>query len=193
MRQLGESGDEPDSGAFPPVRVFLVLMSVIVAVGAVVLATREDEPPPQPPTQSPSPNFALTDAEAIARFKELRPLHLSAYRDRDLSVLSLVFTPESDVGETVTREIRRLLRDEVVAKPRYVRQKLSLLNNSSTEIRLVETVRFTARFFDESGNDITVGPAPETQVISWTLRPYDTKWFIDESEILRSKQVMTKR
>ena len=189
MRRQGESDERADSSAASPVRVFLALMAVLVVVGAVVLITRDDDPPEPTPTESPSPNFALTDAEAIARFKELRDLHLSAYRDRDISLLPLVFTRDSNIGQTVRKEIQSLLRDGVVPKPRYETQMLSVRVNTASEIRLVESVRFRARFFDEKGNDVTVGRKEEMQIIEWVLRPQESVWLIHASKITKSMPV----
>src|SRR5918997_4649035 len=115
MRRTGEADDQRDAGTVPPLRAFLGLIALLVVVGAVVLFTREDPAPAPIPTPraSQSPDFSLTDEEAIARFKELHALSLKAGRTRDLSLVDQVFSRSGPTYQRAVRAIERLLRDEV--------------------------------------------------------------------------------
>lgn len=180
---------EDDAGAFPPLRVFFVLMAVVVAVGAVVLVTREDSPPPPPPTQSPSPNFALTDAEAIARFKELRELRDQLYRERDLSLLSEIYAPDSPIVKIVTKEIKQLLRDNVLHRSRYETHRVSVSENFPGHIVVTEVVTRYPRFVSEDGEDVTRNDAELLQKATWSLVEMDGRWLVDRSVIQDSRKV----
>ena len=65
------------TGPLSPTKAFAVLLALAAAAGAFLFFTTPDDPSPTTPTTIPeSTNFALTNEEAIARFKELDALRL---------------------------------------------------------------------------------------------------------------------
>jgi hypothetical protein len=88
-------------------------MSVVVAIATVAFITREESTPSPRPTHTPSPDFSLTDAEAIARLKELDLVARRAVRSRDESLVPLAFGDDSPAGSRAIRAVRRLIRDGV--------------------------------------------------------------------------------
>jgi hypothetical protein len=194
VQQTGESVEAnaalpPRQTRLSPVTVFLGLIAVLIATGAIVLLTRDNPPEPPPATTRTTSNFALTNTEAIARFKELHAIQLWAYRSHDVSLLSMVFSSDSVIGDTVSNEIRDLNRDDVSARPHYETQSLEVIENGTSAIRLQQTAVFRARFVDKHGKDITVGRKPELQVIEWTLHPQQGSWLIFDSRILQAEPI----
>jgi hypothetical protein len=188
MRRAGEPDQRGDAGAFPPLRVFLALMAVLVAIGGLVLLTREDDPPSPTPRTSASPNFALTDAEAIARFKELRALRDQMYRQRDLSLTTQIYTPDSPSMSVALREIRRLLRDDVIDRSTYRTHDLAVDFNSSTRIRIVEDITLIPRFVTSEGTEVTRRHGTLRQVVVWVLVEDGGQWLVYESSLKRSER-----
>jgi hypothetical protein len=184
-----ENSGTARGGPLPPLLVFVALMSVLVAVGAVVLVTRNDPPPPPRPTTTPSPDFSLTDAEAIARFKELRALRDQMYRDRDLSLLSELYAPASPLIALVTTEIRRLLHDDVLYRSRYRTQRIAVTENMPTRITLLEVVHRHPRFVSEAGTNVTKSASELLQRAKWILVEIRGRWLVQQSKIVKSRKV----
>ncbi|MGH2730046.1 MAG: hypothetical protein ACRDJI_05490, partial [Actinomycetota bacterium] len=119
MQQAEESPrarpDAPDEGSgsvLSPLRAFLVLLAVLVAAGVLIVATgSEDDPPPATNTAPAKYEFSLTDEEAITRFTELRERAFKSVEERDISLISAVFTQDGPTARRASREIRRLLQD----------------------------------------------------------------------------------
>lgn len=188
MRRLSDP-DEHDDGGVPPLRVFLGLLALVLALGAVVLVTRDVEPaPPPPPAQSASPNFALTDEEAIARFKELHALLLTAYRQRDMSLLDSFLTENSPLRTRAVQEIRQLLRDRVFDRAKIESLVLRVLFNESDLITVRHKWIEYPRFVAESGQNVTSFEQPILQVVDWSLRPDHSVWKIFDSDVIRTRR-----
>jgi hypothetical protein len=187
MRRAGEPDQRGDAGAFPPLRVFLALMAVLVAIGGLVLLTREDDPPSPTPRTSASPNFALTDAEAIARFKELHALSLRAGRTRDASLLDQVFSSTGPTYARAVRAIHRLRRDKVRDKTSVHFLNIEVARNSHEDIRIIEVSVVAPCFVTEAGRDVTKSPKLARQRTRWTLRQEDSVWLIFDSVLERSR------
>lgn len=191
MQEAGEStgmGRRP-AGAVPPLAVFLGLLAVLVVVGAVVLLTREAPPPTPTKTAPAEPNYALTDSEAITRFKELRSLRDSMYRSEDLSLLSLIYTDQSALRRIVTREIQGLAREGIRDRSRFEQRQLSVKSNVPEHIILRETVVIYPHFVDARGNDVSIQRRPVRRVIDWTLTAEEGVFLIEDS-IIRSSEVL---
>ncbi len=194
-----QRAEEPSSGStteptrapgLSPVKGFLLLGLVLaVILGAVALTTGESE---QQATGEPgerTPSFTLTDAEAVERFEELNRLAIQAGHERDLSLLSVVFTSTGPTHERASREIRRLITDEVMDETRFITVKISLVTNAESEIRLLETRQLFPCFVTANGQDITKDDSVVEQEILWTLRPEDSEWRIHDG-VLRNDRVL---
>jgi hypothetical protein len=187
MRRQGEA-EHSEGGTFPPIRVFLVLMTVLVVVGAVVFFTSNDPAPEPMPTQSTSPDYSLTDAEAIARFKELHATLLTSYRQRDASLLDSYLTADSPLRARASKEIRQLLRDEVLDRAKIETLKLRVVRNDADDITLRHTTVENPHFVSEGGENVTSFNKPILQVTDWTLRLDESLWKIFESDVVRSRR-----
>jgi hypothetical protein len=190
MQEAGESrGVTRAKPAAPPLLVFLGLMAVLVAVGAIVLFTRDPAPPPPPGTTPPETNFALTDAEAIARFRELRALRDRLYRARDITLMSQIYTPMSPLRPIVSSEVRRLLRARVQDRSTFETRGIDLLSNEPDRVRLRETVLIKPKFVSAQGRDVSIQKRPVEQTVVWTLVPVSGTWLIEKSLITKSEVV----
>lgn len=188
MRRDENSG-EARGGPLPPLLVFVVLMSVLVAVGAVVLVTRNDPPPPPRPTSTPSPDFSLTDAEAIARLTELNEIALQAFRTRDESLLPLVFAEESPAGRRAGKSLRKLIRDGVRDRTRVRTKSISVSDRSADIISLREERTLYPCFVDGAGQNVTRDTNPVAEVLRRTLKLQQSVWLIHESVVIRSRSL----
>jgi hypothetical protein len=183
----GDNSNDPTG--VPPLRVFVVLMAVLVTIGVVVLTTKADLPPAPRPTQTPSPDFSLTDAEAIARFKELRALRDAMYRHRDLSFLSRIYAAESPSRSVAFEEIRQLTRDRVLDRSTYRTHKLSVTVNTPSRINVVEELTLFPRFVASDRENVTRDPRPLRQIVQWVLVVDRGEWLIGESTLKSSRRV----
>jgi len=188
MRRPGESEQKRDAGGIPPLRVFLGLVALLVVVGAVVLLTRDEADPPPIPRASGSPDFSLTDEEAIARFKELRELRDQMYRGRDQSLIPLIYTDDSPAKLVVLKELRRLTRDQVFDRSRYRTRAIEVKSNETHRIQLTERITLFPRFIDEDGKNVTRDVRPLFQTATWVLVDVDGIWLVQESVLEKSER-----
>jgi hypothetical protein len=192
MQEAGESSGMARrrlSTTPSPVAVFVGLMVVLIAVGAAVLLTRESTPPPPKPAPVQEPNFALTDAEAIARFNELRDLRDQLYGERDLSLVSEIYAADSPLRATVASEINQLLSDHVLDRSTYRSLDVSVVSNTPQQIVMAETVLLSPKFVTESGRDVTTDHSQLRQRAVWTLVQLDGQWLVRSSKITKSKAI----
>lgn len=184
--QRAEESDARDGG-LSPLHAFLVVIAVLAAIVAAVLLTRPDEAPVPSPDPDPEPAFALTDAEAIERFQELSEIRLRSLRERDPSLLSTAFTPNSPAAKRVATSIRKLVRGGAYYKTRHDRQSIDVVGNLDEEIVIVEEIVVHPRFVDETGADISVEPVVERQTTEWTLRLVGGQWLIHDGVIVAAQ------
>jgi len=162
-----------------PLRAFLLLLSLILVLTSVVVFFLKEDP--EPPVDGPrSTNFALTDTEALQRFKELRELARRAVQKRDASLVSIAFTSNSPTGNLARDEISSLLRREIVDRSRFQIVSASILSNRPDEIEIAERVRLRPCFETESGKDVTDSVSLIEQEGRWILRLEDTQWKIHQ-------------
>lgn len=166
--------------AMNPTKVFAVLAALVIAAAALVYLTRSDPPPTS--NEPARADFTLTDTEAIARYEELHHLNIRAYEERDLSLVPLVYTFDSKVIETVRKDIRFLLRKDVLSKTKFEIVELDVLRNFSDRIVLREELNVYPRFVAETGRDLTKGK-PEKQTVRITLHRQADAWLIFDQVI----------
>lgn len=171
---------EPESRGADPVRVFVILAAFLVAIGAFFWLTRSGPSPDSeatPTSATGSPDFSLTDAEAIARFKELDALRIDLLRNRDQSLLSEVFVSGSPAEKRLVRTLS-LLRDErTFFRSRSKTMSLSIAANSGNVIEVTQVVLVYPRFVNEKGQDVTAG-RNERQTVDWEMRLFRDRWFL---------------
>ena len=188
--------DRPDShspqpGA-SPIKAFLIILALIILTTVIFLMTANGEESPDA-TRSPStnstPDFSLTDEEAIARFKELDDLATRAIVERDETLVPLVATSDSPLRNQARADIRQLKRDGVLFKPLLTTLEIEVVQNVPAEIVVRQVVRETPRFFDESGEAVSAGRKTLLETIDWTLHQETGTWKIFDSSVVSSRVV----
>jgi hypothetical protein len=189
MQHVGEPGgpemkrnDKP-VGGLSPAKAFFALLALLVAIGGLFLLTRPNEEPGPGPAPK-SDNFALTDAEAIERFTQLTGLALESVRERDPSLLNQVFTSTGPVKDRASREIRSLLRDNVIDQTTVQILARSVVTNDESVITVRERSRLLPCFVTEDGRDVTRSHKVVERVVVWTLQPEGSVWRIHDSELV---------
>lgn len=175
-----------EGGAFSPLAAFAVLLVVVAGVAAFALARPDPAQPTAtttPQGSASSPDHSLTDAEAVARFKELDALRRAAYAEPDPAVASSIFAPEGPTHRIVQRELRRLQQDGVRSETTFKTKSLQVLQNQEEEIRIRQVVVVTPKFVNAVGRDVTGHAPPERQTIEWTLVWSRDEWLIENSQI----------
>lgn len=176
-------------GVLSPGRAFLLLLIPVVVAGLLALFfVGRDAPGPSTNTR-PAEGFALTDAEAIAKFEELNELRLRALRERDPSLLSLAFTPDSPAADKVAASIRKMTRDSVIVQPGENIQSVLVISNGPSEVTVQEVIIYRPRFKSESGKEVTSDPVTERRTVEWTMRLVDTRWLLHDGLIVAAEEL----
>ena len=171
-----------------PLKVFGVLAALLAAIAAFALSSRTPEPTSTPAQAStPIVDPSLTDAEAIARFKELKELRDRAYRTRDLALIPRVFTSDSPAMSDVTAEIVQLKADNVLDRTVFRTLSVKVLHSDPDEIVLLQEVVVLPKVTSESGKDVTTGGRAEMRRVRWTLQPQDDEWFVFRTLVVDAK------
>jgi hypothetical protein len=179
---LVKNGNDQPAGGLSPAKAFFALLALLVAIGGLFLLTRPgDEPNPGPAPKSD--NFALTDAEAIERFKELNSTAVEAIQKRDASLLRETFIGSSPAMERASDAIRRLQRNDVLDRSKVEIIAVTVVKNSGEAIGLRVADRLFPCFLTESGEDVSTGPNAIEGVSVWTLRLEESLWKIYDSQL----------
>ena len=182
------SEPEPTRTGLSPAIAFLLLLALIGLVGIGIFLLRPD---PVPPTQTADtnsePSFALTNAEAIARFEQLNEMRLMMYETRDVSLADQFLADGSPLRSVAAGEIRKLLRDEVFVDPQFRTTGIVVLGNGPEEIRIRQRVIEAPVFTDSRGNDVTK-TRPQRRVVDWTLVLQDSSWLLFQLEVVGSHE-----
>ena len=175
-------------GPVSPLRAFGILAILIAIVaGAGLIAVSNDDSDPEP-RFSEGNNFALTDAEALERFRELDSRRLQAYEERDSSMIRLIVTSDSPLNDIARREIAKLRADNIFSRTTFFTTDLEVLSNTPQEIRIIQEVRQEPRFITESGKDVTASNETLIREILWVLRREHDEWKIFNSEVLSTQK-----
>ncbi|HEV2757494.1 MAG TPA: hypothetical protein VG318_17155 [Actinomycetota bacterium] len=162
-------------------------MATIVPLA--LLATRPGAARSTPPAATRSPEYSLTDAEAIAEFERLNELRLRAYEDRDVTLVPRIYTSDSPVADRVVKEINDLVRRNVTTVTRFRTQKLVVAQNQGEEIRIRQVALVDASFFSSTGDEISIDAPVERQAIEWTLQVNSGVWKIHDAVVTSAKPV----
>ena len=191
MDESGGTGPRPrqvEVAGLSPMRAFIVVCALATVVGGMIFATR-DASPSEPPSGPPrSPDYTLTDAEAIAEFERLHDSVITAYRERDVSLIKTFALPETRFARTVEDEIRTLVRDRVLDRTRIQSLSRSVTRNTPTLVELEQVVFERPRFVDaRSGRDVTVNASPMEQTVVWTMELAGGQWLLSGATITASE------
>jgi hypothetical protein len=173
-----------------PVRAFFLVCALATIVGGGFFATR-DASPTEPPTPAAprSPDYTLTDAEAIAEFERLNAQLMQAYDERNIALAEAVFTSDSPMLPRVRKEIRTLLRSSRISRTRFepMSTSVQVMDSESVVLERVEIVR--PRFETERGRDATAKGRPHRQRIEWTLHIDGGAWLLHDAVIVGVKPI----
>jgi hypothetical protein len=174
-----------------PVRAFFLVCALATVLGGAFFATREATPSePGPPAPVRSPDYSLTDEEAVAEFERLNDALMSAYRRRDETLVKTFAAPGSHLGRDVEREIRALLSDGVRDHTKTRTISIEVLENAPTLVRIEHVVIESPRFVDErTGDDVTRAGQAQRQTVVWTLEQFDTRWLLADATIIAAEAV----
>ena len=193
MDDQARGGPRPGEGNEPaglsPVRAFLLLGAIFAAVVAAGVLTTRDPSPATEPGPARSPDYALTDADAIAEFERLNDARIAAYQLRDISLLHEVVASDSPLLERGENEIKQLLREDVIIKSRFVTKTIELVKLTSEEFVVRHTEVEFPKFVNESGAVVTADRTPRRRVMLWTLHSIGTEWRIFDSKFLSQRAV----
>lgn len=179
---------DPERAGSDPTKVFVVIASVLVAVGSVVWLTRPD---PEVASTSETalaqqtPDFSLTDEEAIARVEQLEALKIRAYRALDSSLLGDIFTTHSPSLTLVQRDFDRLRRSGLKFRSAFETEKYSVARNDDSEVVVRQTVTVSPRLVDGEGVDRSSPAREQLQVVDWILHRERDVWLVYETVIRR--------
>jgi hypothetical protein len=179
----------PDS-ALPPAKAFLLVLALMVVAGVVLILTTRDDPPSSAAEQTPkSSDFALTNEEAIQRFRDLSRLALKATRQRNLSLISHVYTQYGPMSQRASRIIKNQLHDRILEKTKFETIDLEVITNESDRIQLREVSLMYPCFVTESGRDVTKGPSVIERQILWTLKQEGNTWQLHDASLEEDRLV----
>ena len=172
-----------------PVRAFMVVCALATVVGGLIFATRDASPSEPPPSGARrSPDYSLTDAEALARFGELHDLFRAASIKRDASLLSAMLTTDSPLQDVARRQIRQLIDDQVRDKSRFDEQRVQIVENSPSRVVIEQVVVIRPKFVAATTDEVvSTGPVLR-QHVRWVLEPEQTVWKVYDSEVVRSRR-----
>ena len=182
--------EEQQRRGLSPTRVFVVLLIVVaLLVGIGLLATSNNDPVADDQPLPDTNNFALTDAQAIARFKELDALRIRAYTKRDVSLLDDYVTTTSPLRSEMFEDIEKLMQREVLFQPKLQNQQLSVEQNQPEEVVIRQVVRESTRFVSEEGQDVSRFSGPILLTVDWTMHLERDRWLIYDSFVLSSEKI----
>jgi hypothetical protein len=166
---------EEEQRGLPPGKAFFLLLAILIAVAAVVLVltARGGEEPGEPRAGA----FQLSDEQALERFHELWALDERARIERDPSLISLIYTSDSESGEGAADALRDYLQDDL-----YDRSEVELIQATvgSTSIRQVEievVSHFTPCIIDETGRSVLRTEPVKVEIeATWILGLEESIW-----------------
>ena len=181
--------DSP-SGPLSPIRVFVGLVVLLIVAGTIIYVTKPEASVQNAEAGLPeSNNFALTDAEAITRFKELQETISNALRSRDVTVASGTFTAASPVETRLATEISQLREDRVFDHTQHRILDVQIIDRSEAELKLRETSLLSPCFVTRGGNDVTESSTQIRQTGIWTLTLVKSEWRIQSGVLTAHRSV----
>jgi hypothetical protein len=181
--------DAQRTGGLSPVKAFFLLIAVGLAAAVAAFATQPDAAPSEPPGPARSPDFSLTDAEAIEEFERLNEVRIDAYKARDIALLDDVLTARSPLRKAGHDEIRQLLRDEVIIQSRFVTEAVDVVINDATKIVVRQTEVDYPKFVSDDGVRVAGDTKPKRRVIEWVLHLEGFEWKIHDSRLISHRLV----
>jgi hypothetical protein len=182
---------EPPPPAMSPLKGFLVVLALMLAAAAVMTLRQPDLSPTKPSGGLSTPVSDSTKAtaarpsrkKALAIFESLHRKSLQLGRQREISVIRRVFTPDGGAARRARRTLNRLQSDRVIDLSRFKTVHLSLRSVSAKEIQVEQVRRIWPCYRSEAGDEVTANPALVQQRIFWTLKLVARTWLIDKGRL----------
>ncbi len=188
-KQLNPQTEDSPHDGLPPVKTFLVLTLLLVAVLAAAVATRPRAESLPAATSPAPPILTLNNVEAIARFEQLHRLFREASRKRDISLLSKMLTRDSKLHNYAAREIRQLKQDNVLDRSSVRTTAIRVTENTPDEIKIDQVVIVRPRFVDDATYVRVPTSGPVRQLVKWTLRLEGSDWKVHDVLVVRSERI----
>lgn len=188
----GKSGKRPrereaEPAGLAPVRAFMVVCALAAAAGGLVFATRDASPSEPAQTAVRSPDYTLTDAEAIAEFERLNAQLMKAYEERNIALAEDVFTSDSPMLPRVRKEIQTLVESSVVTRSRFEEISTITLTSGPRAIEVERVEVLYPKFETEAGKPAAGVELPERQRVQWDLRVEDGRWLLHDALVVDRK------
>ncbi len=174
---------ETEATGLAPIRAFLVVCVLATAAAALIFATRDAAPSEPAAAPARSPDYTLTETEAIAEFERLNAQLMKAYEERNIALAEDVFTSNSPMLPRVRKEIRTLLKEDVLSRTTFRMVSVDVTSSTPVElsIRRVQVVK--PHFETGDGADVTGGATTERQKSTWILRVERGRWLLHDATI----------
>jgi hypothetical protein len=175
----------PEVPGLAPVRAFLLVCVLATAAGGLLFATRDASPSEPPRGPARSPDYTLTEAEAIAEFERLNAQLMQAYEERNIALAEDVFTSDSPMLPRVRKEIRTLAEEHVVSRTRFRLVSINVTSTTPSETLITRVQIVHPHFETEQGVDVTDTTSAERQRSEWILRVERGRWLLHDATITR--------
>ncbi|HYI44327.1 MAG TPA: hypothetical protein VE174_02545 [Actinomycetota bacterium] len=168
-----------------PVKAFIILVGVVGAVVAVASLTRQTDATSAPaPTPSiATPDYSLTNAEALARFQELHETLRRASKERSLEIADSILTPDSPLQEVARRDTQQLISDGVLDKSIFETVNVQVVSNTDAEIMVEQRVIIRPHFVKEATGKNVGGNLDVILDVDWTLRRLTDRWLLHDAVV----------
>jgi hypothetical protein len=128
-------------------------------------------------------------SEARAIFANLIRLRDRAFVDRDLDLADRIYAPGGPVGVLARKQIRLLLREDLLDRSRIRSLSVEVVAATEDEIRVRQTALVRQRYVADWGPIVSSEPR-ERQTVLWTLRSdVDGNWVIYDAVLEKSTKV----
>ena len=178
------------STGISPIKAFAGLVALLIVAGTLLLLTRPDASDRFTATSTAGGgSLAITDSQALARFRKLDALRRRAYVQKDASLLSTFLTSNSPLRASGAQDIQQLQESDISFKPHTQTRSLVVERNVPTEIVIEQRLIQRARFFSDLGQDVTARPKTLLMSVRWWMRPEDGTWKLHDSAVLHAKEL----
>jgi hypothetical protein len=190
--QAGQTEGAPpehQAGPLSAGRAFLVVAILGVVAGLILILSAGNDTPAPELNPSPEPEQVLSEAEAVARARELSQASWDAIGDRDLDALSSIYTSDGPAMTRIRSNIERLLKDDVIDRATRDQVELEFVSSTEHEVRVRESRRLFSCFVTEEGEDVTSGDGVIEQVGLMILHKQGSEWLIHDARLLDDRVV----
>jgi hypothetical protein len=138
-------------------------------------------------TSQTPPDHSLTDAEAIARFKELDAVRLAMFDRGDRKMIDHVFVVPGPAAKRAAQGLAQLRRQNLTLHhPVYRILDVQVTSNSPEEIKLRQVLILRTQTRPSRGQ-VAADERLRRQVVTWTMKTLDGSWFIFDGAVRKAR------